>query len=201
MAELAVPRRRALRLHQPLVLQEPDLGDGDVRELRAQQREHRTDAHRLPVVVGVRVGPPRRRHHAVLTNRPSQAERRLGWKTRRYLPICTSSPSLRTASSIRSRSTYVPFRLPTSRTTNCPSRRMNSACLRETVTSSRKMSLSGRRPAVVRSASSRNRAPAFGPRWTTSRADCSGSASIAALSAPESPVSSASGGTGEPREG
>ena len=44
------------------------------------------------------------------------------------------------------------------------------------------MSLSGWRPAVVRSASSRKRAPAFGPRWTTSRAEPCGSASTAARS-------------------
>src|SRR5918997_5354071 len=65
-------------------------------------------------------------------------------------------------------------------TTNSPPSRRNSACRRETVTSSRKMSLSGCRPALVVSWSSRNRDPAFGPRLTTSSADPPGSASTPA---------------------
>ena len=48
--------------------------------------------------------------------------------------------------------------------------RWNSACWRETVTSSRKISLSGCRPACTTSSSSRNREPEPGPRWTTSSA-------------------------------
>src|SRR5690606_7519069 len=94
----------------------------------------------------------------------------LGWNVIRNLPIWTSSPALSTARSMRSRLTYVPLSEPTSRTTNSSPSRTNSTCLRETVTSSRKMSASGLRPATVRSASSRNRAPALGPRWTTRRA-------------------------------
>src|SRR5690606_41768224 len=58
----------------------------------------------------------------------------------------------------------LPIWLPTSRTENAPPWRANSACLRETVTSSRKMSLSGCRPQDVRSLSRRNRLPALGPR-------------------------------------
>jgi len=57
--------------------------------------------------------------------------------------------------------------------------RENSACRRETVTSSRKMSLSGWRPADVRSLSSRNRLPALGPRLTSSNAVPGGNASTA----------------------
>jgi BarA-like signal transduction histidine kinase len=37
VVELAVPRRRPLRIQQPLALQEPDLGDRDVRELLPQE--------------------------------------------------------------------------------------------------------------------------------------------------------------------
>ena len=95
--------------------------------------------------------------------------------TSRNLPICTSSPLLRVADSTRSRLTYVPLRLPTSRTVKPARPRWNSACRRDTVTSSRKMSLSGCRPLVVTSWSSRNRAPALGPRRTTSSAMPGGS--------------------------
>src|SRR5664279_3453326 len=51
-----------------------------------------------------------------------------------------------------------------------------TACRRLTVTSSRKMSLSGWRPADTSSVSSRKRLPALGPRCTTSRALPEGSA-------------------------
>src|SRR5690606_4603683 len=78
----------------------------------------------------------------------------------------------------------LPIWLPTSRTENAPPWRANSACLRETVTSSRKMSLSGCRPQDVRSLSRRNRLPALGPRFTTSSAVPGGSASTAAWSGP-----------------
>ncbi len=63
-----------------------------------------------------------------------------------------------------------------SRTTNSSPSRTNSACRRDTVTSSRKMSLSVLRPATVRTASSRKRAPALGPRCMMSSADVGGSA-------------------------
>jgi hypothetical protein len=82
------------------------------------------------------------------------------------------------------------LRLPTSRTPNPASERRNSACRRETVTSSRKMSLSGCRPTVVTSLSSRKRLPAFGPRLTTSSALPVGSDS-GATSPSSSTVSSA----------
>ena len=54
LEELAVPRRRALRVHQALALQEADFGDGDVGELLTQQRqdvpdrEVRTGGHSFP---------------------------------------------------------------------------------------------------------------------------------------------------------
>src|SRR5918998_3909280 len=60
-------------------------------------------------------------------------------------------------------------------TTNSPLSLRNSAWRRETVTSSRKMSLSGWRPALVDARSSRKREPALGPRLTTSRAEPAGS--------------------------
>jgi hypothetical protein len=40
VVELAVARRRSLRVKQALALEEPDLGDGDIRELLPQQGEH-----------------------------------------------------------------------------------------------------------------------------------------------------------------
>src|SRR5690625_403278 len=76
-----------------------------------------------------------------------------------------------------------------------PSWARNSACRRETVTSSRKMSAVGWRPARVRSVSSRKRAPAVGPRWTMRRAWPGGRPSMAARSgggtSPRAAVSSA----------
>src|SRR5689334_19415987 len=61
------------------------------------------------------------------------------------------------------------------------------------------MSLSGWRPAVVRSLSSRKREPEFGPRRTTSSAEPGGSASTAAWSAAESALSpTSSGGASSP---
>src|ERR1700757_3632723 len=54
-----------------------------------------------------------------------------------------------------------------STTRNSPLCKWNSAWRRLTVTSSRKMSLSGCRPADVTGWSSKNREPAFGPRLTT----------------------------------
>src|SRR5690606_18350379 len=67
--------------------------------------------------------------------------------------------------------------------------RRNSAWRRETVTSSRKMSLSGWRPALVVSRANKNREPAFGPRLTTSRAEPAGNASIPETGASEAGAS------------
>jgi class 3 adenylate cyclase len=91
--------------------------------------------------------------------------------TRRNLPIWISSWRASTAESTGSRLMYVPLRLPASIMRNSPFSRRNSAWRRLTVMSSRRMSLSGWRPADVKSRSSRNRAPALGPRLTISRAE------------------------------
>jgi hypothetical protein len=40
LEEFAIPRRGAFRVHQTLALEEPDLGDRDVREFLPQQRQH-----------------------------------------------------------------------------------------------------------------------------------------------------------------
>src|SRR5581483_1162621 len=89
-------------------------------------------------------------------------------------PIWISSPEASFVDSTRSRFTYVPFRLPRSWIQNSDPCRRISACRLDTVTSSRKTSLSGFRPAVVDSFSIRNVEPALGPRLTTRRA-CPGS--------------------------
>jgi hypothetical protein len=43
LVELPVARGRALRVDQPLALEEPDLGDGDVRELLSEQAQDVSD--------------------------------------------------------------------------------------------------------------------------------------------------------------
>src|SRR5699024_3041286 len=70
---------------------------------------------------------------------------------------------------------------PTSVTVKVSPLRWNSACRRETVTSSRKISLSGCRPACTTSSSRRNREPEPGPRCTTSSACPEGSMLAGAL--------------------
>ena len=71
-------------------------------------------------------------------------------KVSRYLPICSSSPFSRPRVSMRRRLTKVPFSEPWSSTAKRPSRSTSTAWLRETVTSSRKISQSGERPIRVR---------------------------------------------------
>src|SRR5439155_21898984 len=155
--ELPVARRRPLRFDEALGLQEPDLRDRDVGEFRLDRHQHLAD--RLVVA------RPRHGHDSPAAKNSSL-----------NLPIWTSSFDASFVSSTCSPFTYVPFRLPTSRTKNAPPCRTNSACLRETVMSSRKTSLSVFRPAVVTSFSRRNVDPAFGPRFTRSR-PCPGSSS------------------------
>src|SRR5262249_48645946 len=92
--ELAVARRRPLRIDEALALEEPDLRDGHVGELALEQREHLPDRHVRPV-----------RHQLP---RPVK-------NTSLNFPICTSSPSAKVTSSMRLRLTYVPFSEPTSR--------------------------------------------------------------------------------------
>lgn len=58
----------------------------------------------------------------------------------------------------------------------------NFACLRDTVTSSKKMSFFGDLPTVTVSALSKNLDPASGPRTTNSSAEPTGSDSMAAMS-------------------
>jgi len=43
VVELAVARRRPLRVHQALALEEPDLRDGDIGEFLTEQRQDLTD--------------------------------------------------------------------------------------------------------------------------------------------------------------
>src|SRR5690606_10220019 len=94
--EPAVPGRAALRLDEPGALEEPDLGDGDVRELALELGEHLPDAHERPY--GLRAhDPPSSPIHCP----PGPRVR----NTRRNLPICTSSPLASGASSMRSRLT------------------------------------------------------------------------------------------------
>ena len=57
-----------------------------------------------PIVIRGALGS-RERAPAGLTARPAGRTRGLGWKSIRYLPICTSSPAARTTSSMRSRLT------------------------------------------------------------------------------------------------
>src|SRR5207249_11036568 len=88
----------------------------------------------------------------------------------RYLPICNSSPSSSSAPSTRFRLTNVPLRLPWSSIVNVPSLFVRTACLRETVTSSRKIPQSGERPIVVWSASALKVSPALPPPERTTSA-------------------------------
>src|ERR1700683_2724707 len=110
LVEPAVVGRRAGRLDQPLRLQKPDLGHADVRKLRAKTGDHLADAE---------VRASRLCAHPPTCAPPppcSACEYGPSRNTRRNLPTCTSSPPVRSVSSIRSRFTYVPLRLPTSRT-------------------------------------------------------------------------------------
>ena len=92
--ELAVAGCGALGLDQALVLEEADLGDGHAREVRAQLVEHLPD-----VVAGAATRRPRLSRHSRISC-PGEEK-----KTRRYLPIWTSSPSLSSTESMRSRLT------------------------------------------------------------------------------------------------
>src|SRR5205823_5982982 len=58
--ELAIPRGRALWVHQPLALEEPDLRDGDVGKLVAQLGEHLADREVLRLVAAHESPLPRR---------------------------------------------------------------------------------------------------------------------------------------------
>src|SRR5919198_6201797 len=168
LAEEPVAALRPPRREQALILEVADLRDGDVRELVFQHPADGPDRQQP----GFRRG----RHQ-----RPK--------KVNRYLPICSSSPSSSCADSTRLRLTNVPLRLPWSSMKKSPSRSRRIACLRDTVTSSRKMPQSGERPTVV-SPSSGNISPALPPPdRTTSAGPCT--PMLSSASAGVSSVSSA----------
>src|SRR5207253_2771285 len=152
--EEPVPALRPARIQEPLVLEIADLRDRDVREFVLERVADGAD------------GQPRprrclcRRHHR--------------WRNvSRYLPIWSSSPSLSSAVSTRSRLTNVPFRLPWSSSCQWSPSCVNTACLRDTVTSSRKIAHSGERPIVVGLVSSGNDSPERPPpERTISAAPC-----------------------------
>src|SRR5699024_2190819 len=140
LGEPAVARRCTVRRDQALRLQKPDLGNGDVGEVHLHGGQDLPDAAQLA----------RCSHH------PTPCW--LAKKVSRNLPIITTSPSCSSVgASITVRFTYVPFRLPWSSTVTTSPLRVNTACLRDTVMSSRKMSVAGCRPTVVTSAAIRNR--------------------------------------------
>jgi len=59
MAELAVAARGSLRLHEPLGLEESQLGDRHIGEVGAQERENISDAHQASGRDGGHDAPPR----------------------------------------------------------------------------------------------------------------------------------------------
>ncbi len=83
LVELAVPRRRALRVEQPLALEKADLGDGDVGKGVLQEAEHLADGEVGAIGSGGRHGRPARNSSL-------------------NVPICSSSPSASAADSTRS---------------------------------------------------------------------------------------------------
>ena len=92
---------------------------------------------------------------------------------RRSAGTCRSGARRRSrarALSIRRRLTNVPLSEPWSSTKNVPSRSTSTAWLRETVTSSRKISQSGERPMRVRSPAGRKLSPARPPPERTTSA-------------------------------
>src|SRR6478735_5524867 len=133
LAEEPVAALRPPRGEQALVLQVANLRDRDVGELGLQTAADRPDREQ-PRALGCRFGG------AHFSRKPSL-----------YLPIWSSSPFSSRPDSMRLRLRKVPFRLPWSSMKNAPSFWTSTACLRETVTSSRKTSQSGERPMVMRS--------------------------------------------------
>ena len=133
-AVLAVSRRAALGGDQPLGLEVVKLRMRQIGELVPQHLEHLTDAEPRGNG-GARPARSGGRHQIVLP-----VERVIG---QAVLADWTSWPAWRRASSTRSLPTYVPFSEPRSRTRKPSPSRTNAACLRETVTSSRKISLFG----------------------------------------------------------
>ncbi len=144
--ELAVPRRRALGIDQPLTLEEADLRDRDVGELVAQlvrARRRSTTCARL----ATSAFPLRRR-------------------ARSSAGTGRSAPRRRGAAALRRRARGSRTCRSANRRRGAGSRRRRGRCTtwrRDTVMSSRKMSESGCRPIVGGvAASSRYDEPAFG---------------------------------------
>ena len=159
LVELAVARRRALGVEQALALEEPDLGDRDVGELVLEQGEDLADRQvgsrsaRRPValtVLGHRAGEERQLELADL-ELVAVGERRL------LDPLAVQVGAVERADVADLEAAL--------------GRARTSAWRRDTVMSSRKMSLSGWRPAVV-SGLGRARAGSrrSGPGSTTSSA-------------------------------
>src|SRR5262249_17381909 len=145
LGEEPVPALRPPRVQEPLILEVADLRDRDVGELVLEPVADRADREEPAASGGF-------------------GHRHQFWrKVSRYLPIWTSSPSLRSAVSTRSRLTNVPFRLPWSSRLQRSPFLAKAACLRETVTSSRKIAHSGERPIIVGPSSSGNVSPARPP--------------------------------------
>src|SRR6476469_9277684 len=115
LREEPVAALRAPRVEEPLVLEVADLRDRNVGELVLEPVAHRADREEPAARGGF-------------------GHRHQRWRNvSRYLPIWSSSPSLRSAFSTRSRLTKVPFRLPwSSRCQRSPSF-VKTACLRDTV--------------------------------------------------------------------
>src|SRR5438105_206158 len=98
---------RSLRRDQPLALEVANLGDRDVRELRLQPITDGAD--RQQPLASACLGCAHRR------------------KVSRYLPICSSSPSVSAPDSMRRRLRNVPLRLPRSSIVRSPSCCMTTA--------------------------------------------------------------------------
>ena len=175
--ELPVARRRALGLDQPLGLEEADLGDADLGEVRAQLVEDLADAH---PAAGRRWRWPRtsdRGAHAVTVLRavevdePVLADLDLVATGQQHLvdPVAVDVGAVE-AADVGDQVAVATYD-GTRRGGGSPSRRRGRSRCRDDG------------PADTSSVSSRNRLPALGPRWTTSSALPSGSASTAASSA------------------
>ena len=143
---------------QALILEVPDLRDGDVGELLPQALAD--GANRVEARIRRRRGNGGGRHGTRKVNR--------------YFPICTSSSAESSAVSIRRRLTNVPLRLPRSRMTYRSFSWTISAWRRDTVTSSRNTWHSGERPISVRRPLVSNVSPALPPPARTTSAGMRG---------------------------
>src|SRR5262249_53099873 len=168
LAEEPVAAARPLRIQQPLVLEEADLRDRDVGELVGEA------IHDLADPEHPRASGCGGAHRST--------------KVSRYLPTWSSSPFQSPWLPVRRRLTKGPLSEPWSSMKNRPSCSTSTAWLRETVTSSRKISHSGERPMRVRSPLGRKLSPALPPPERTTSA---GPSSPSTGSRASSPTSSA----------